>query len=320
MMTLSQGLDPRVCAFLERLNNSGAAPIESLTPDEARQVLADAQQSAAVDVSGVTQRQQVIDVDGQAVPLYIVTPEGVTTTLPVFMFFHGGGWVLGDYPTHQRLVRDLVVLSGAACVFVDYSRAPESRFPIAIEQAYAATCWVAAHGDTFGLDSTRISVVGNSAGGNMATVVCMMAKARSGPTITSQLLLWPVTDAGCDTSSYQEWPEGYFLTRSMMEWFWNSYLDQRDQQRLHLVSPLRATREQLKGLPPALVQTAEFDVLRDEGERYARALADAGVEVACARYNGLIHDYGTLNALANVPAVKAALRHAATELRYRLMC
>ena len=317
MMTLSQGVEPHVLAFLERLNNSGAAPIESLTPEEARQVLEDLQQQSSID-NGVTQQRQVIDVDGRDVPLYIVTPAHATVALPVFMFFHGGGWIQGSYATHQRLVRDLVVLSGAACVFVDYSRSPEVRFPIAIEQAYSATCWVASRGDMLGLDASRISVVGDSAGGNMATVVCMMAKARGGPKISSQLLLYPVTDARFDTVSYQEWANGYFLTRGMMEWFWNNYLDSRDQRRLHLVSPLQATREQLSGLPPALIQTAEFDVLRDEAEAYARALA--GVEVSCVRYNGLIHGFAQMNVLAKVPAVRAAVRQAAGELRYRLSC
>lgn len=319
MVSLSSGVDPLVHAFLERLNNSGSAPLESLTPAEVRHVFEELQRSSFSD-SGISQQRQVITVDGTEVPLYIVTPSHATVPLPVFMFFHGGGWTFGDYPTHLRLVRDLVVLSGAACVFVEYSRSPEARFPIAIEQAYSATCWVAASGDMLGLDTSRISVVGNSAGGNMATVVCMMAKARGGPRISSQLLLCPVTDARFDTSSYRECANGYFLTRSMMEWFWTNYLDSHEQRRLHLVSPLQATREQLQGLPPALIQTAEFDVLRDEGEAYARALAQAGVEVSCVRYNGLTHDYTSLNPLAKVPAARTALRQAASELRYRLSC
>ena len=317
MMTLSQGLDPHVHAFLEQLNSTGSAPLESLTPDEARHAL-NAMQAPASDMTGITEHQQTIDVDGRSVLLHIIKPAEAPEKIPVFMFFHGGGWVLGDYSLHQRLVRDLVVLSKTACVFVDYTRAPEARFPIAIEQAYSATCWVAAHGEALGLDSTRIGVVGNSAGGNMATVVCMMAKARGGPSIIHQVLLWPVTDARFDTASYQQWAEGYFLTRSLMEWFWNSYLDRHEQRHLHLVSPLQGTREQLKGLPPALIQTAEFDVLRDEGEAYALALANAGVEVSCVRYNGLIHDFGLLNALSHVPAVRTAVRQVADELRFRL--
>lgn len=318
-MVLSQGLDPYVLAFLERLNNTEAAPIESLTPDEVRQLSANASQSAVMDMSSVTQRQQIIDVDGQAVMLHIVTPVEAEATLPVFMFFHGGGWMSGDYFSYQHIVRDLVILSGTACVFVEYSRAPEARFPIAIEQAYSATCWVAAYGDTVGLDSTRISVLGDSAGANMATVVSMMAKARGGPEIASQLLMCPVTDSSCNTHSYQQWGEGYFLTRTMMEWFWNNYLDSNDQRRLHLASPLHATYEQLKGLPPTLIQTAEFDVLRDEGEAYGRALAKAGVEVSCVRYSGLIHDSALVPSLATAPAVQTMVRQAADELRYRLM-
>lgn len=321
MMPLSQDVHPLVLAFLERFNNSGAPPVESLTPTEARKAGETFQQQNQKSCnSGVTLQRQVINVDGRSVPLHVITPARATVQLPVFMFFHGGGWVLGDFPTHQRLVTDLVRLSGAACVFVDYSLSPEVRFPIAIEQAYSATCWIAANGSVLGLDGSRISVVGNSSGANMATVVCMMAKARGGPKIASQVLMRPITDARCDTASYREWADGYFLTRSMMDWFWSNYLESNEQRRLHLVSPLQATRDQLKGLPPALIQTAECDVVRDEGEAYGRALASAGVDVSSIRYNGLIHDFGMLNPLAKIPAVRTALRQAAYELRYHLSC
>jgi acetyl esterase len=205
--------------FLDALNSSGAKPIEQLSPQDARQVLTDAQNSVHVDLSGIETSEQVIDVEGRELTLHIVKPAGVATKLPVFMFFHGGGWVLGDYPTHERLVRDLVVESGAMAVFPEYTRSPEAQYPTAIHQAYAATQWVSEHGGDIGADGQKLAVVGNSVGGNMAAVVSLMAKDKGGPRITFQALLWPVTDANFDTASYRDLSEGYFLTRNMMIWF-----------------------------------------------------------------------------------------------------
>jgi acetyl esterase/lipase len=234
------------------------------------------------------------------------------------MFFHGGGWVLGDYPTHERLIRDLVVGSGAAAVYVDYTPSPEAQFPTAINQAYAATRWVAEHGQEIGVDGSRLAVAGNSVGGNMAAVVAIKAKEAGTPKLRFQALLWPVTDANFNNASYNQFAEGHFLTRNMMQWFWNSYTtDPRQRDDIH-ASPLRASLEQLKGLPPALVQTAEMDVLRDEGEAYARKLDAAGVPVTAVRYNGMIHDYGLLNVLSTVPAVRSAMDQAAQALKTHL--
>jgi acetyl esterase/lipase len=234
------------------------------------------------------------------------------------MFFHGGGWVLGDFSTHERLVRDLVTGSGATGVFVEYDRSPEAHYPVAINQAYAATSWVAAHGTEIGVDGGRLAVVGNSVGGNMAAVVALMAKDRGTPGIRCQVLLWPVTNAALDTDSYHQFAEGHFLTRDMMKWFWDSYTaEPRDRQDVY-ASPLRAPNERLKGLAPAIIQTAEMDVLRDEGEAYARKLDQAGVDVTATRYNGLIHDYGLLNAISQVPGVRSAMLQASAELKKRL--
>jgi acetyl esterase/lipase len=203
-------------------------------------------------------------------------------------------------------------------VFVDYDRSPEARFPVAINQAYAATRWVAAHGGEIGVDGGRLAVAGNSVGGNMAAVVALMAKDRGGPPLRCQILLWPVTDARFDTPSYGEFAEGHFLTRNMMKWFWDSYTtDPRERQDAY-ASPRQASNERLRGLPPAIVQTAEMDVLRDEGEAYARQLDRAGVDVTATRYNGLIHDYGLLNPISRVPGVRSALLHAGAELKARL--
>ena len=314
--------DPRVLVqvrdFLKALNTGGGKPIEQLTPVEARAVLVGAQKSVIVDYSGIQESQRKITQDGQTVNIHVVKPVGVKANAPVFIFIHGGGWVLGDYPTHRRLVRDLVVGSGAVAVFPDYTPSPEAKYPVAINQIYAATKWVAEHGHEIGVNGHNLAVAGNSVGGNMAAVIALMAKDKKGPAIKLQVLLWPVTDASFETASYNELAEGYFLTKNMMIWFWNNYTTDPAQRKEIYASPLQATVAQLKGLPPALVQTAENDVLRDEGEAYARKLDEAGVPVTLTRYNGLIHDYGLLNPIAHVPAVQTAVLQAAATLRKAL--
>ncbi|WP_153787537.1 alpha/beta hydrolase [Pseudomonas sp. EMN2] len=314
----SPGVERNTQGFLDALAAGGGKPLETLAPKDARAVLSGAQAGVKVDVSGIRVERHTIQVDGQPLQIRVVRPEGATGNLPVFMFFHGGGWVLGDYPTHERLIRDLVVGSGAAAVYVDYTPSPEAQFPTAINQAYAATRWVAEHGQEIGVDGSRLAVAGNSVGGNMAAVVAIKAKEAGTPKLRFQALLWPVTDANFNNASYSQFAEGHFLTRSMMQWFWNSYTtDPRQRDDIH-ASPLRASLEQLKGLPPALVQTAEMDVLRDEGEAYARKLDAAGVPVTAVRYNGMIHDYGLLNVLSAVPAVRTAMDQAAQALKTHL--
>lgn len=314
----SPGVERRIQGFLEGLAAGGGRPLEQMTPAEARAVLVGAQASVAIDLPKADVSERTIITEAQTVKLVVVRPAGVTGTLPAFMFFHGGGWVLGDFPTHERLVRDLVAESGATAVFVEYDRSPEAHYPTAVNQAYVATKWVAAHGDEIGVDGRRLAVVGNSVGGNMAAVISLMAKDRGTPNIRFQLLFWPVTNSRFDTESYERFAEGHFLTRSMMKWFWDSYTtDQRERHDVY-ASPLQASIERLKGVAPALIQTAEMDVLRDEGEAYARKLDQAGIDVTATRYNGLIHDYGLLNPLSQVPGVRSALLHAAAELRKRL--
>jgi len=314
----SPGVEHTTQAFLQALEQGGGKPLEQLAPKDARAILTGAQASVQVDLSGIEVSEKIISLGQDKVTLKIVRPAKVKGELPVFMFFHGGGWVLGDFPTHQRLIRDLVVGSGAVAVYVDYTPSPEAHYPTAIDQAYGATRWVAEHGKEIGVDSKRLAVAGNSVGGNMAAVVALMAKEQKTPALRFQLLLWPVTDASFETGSYKQFAEGHFLTTGMMKWFWDNYTtDQAQRASIH-ASPLRASAEQLKGLPPALVQTAEFDVLRDEGEAYARKLDAAGVTVTAVRYNGMIHDYGLLNPLAKVPAVQAAMRQAALELKTHL--
>ena len=314
----SPGVERNTQGFLDALAAGAGQPLETLTPKDARGVLVGAQTSVKVDLSGITVETRTIDVDGQAITLKVVRPEGARGVLPGFMFFHGGGWVLGDYPTHERLIRDLVVGSGAAAIYVDYTPSPEARYPTAINQAYAATKWVADNGSKIGVDGSRLAVAGNSVGGNMAAVVALKAKAAGTPKLRFQLLLWPVTDANFNNASYNQFAEGHFLTRGMMEWFWDNYTSDPKQRNEVYASPLRASLEQLQGLPPALVQTAEMDVLRDEGEAYARRLNAAGVAVTSVRYNGMIHDYGLLNVVAEVPAVRSAMDQAAQALKNSL--
>lgn len=314
--------DPRIFtevrAFLKALNSGTGKPIEQLSPAAARQVLTDAQNSVTPDYSGIEESESTITQDGIHVDIHITKPAGIGPDAPVFIFIHGGGWVLGDYPTHRRLVRDLVVASGAVAVFPDYTPSPEARYPTAINQIYATVKWVSEHGKEIGVNAKNLAVVGNSVGGNMTASVVLMAKEKKGPAIKLQVLLWPVTDANFETGSYNELGEGRFLTKNMMIWFWDNYLPDKDKRKEIYASPLQASIEQLKGLPPALIQTAENDVLRDEGEAYARKLNEAGVQVTFTRYGGLIHDYGLLNPLSSVPAVKTALLQAASVIKAAL--
>jgi acetyl esterase/lipase len=289
--------------------------MEEMDPYDAKKVLENAQASVEVDVSGIEESEKTITTDGFTIRLNIVRPEGEKGTLPVFIFIHGGGWVLGDYPTHKRMVRDLVVLSRAAGVFVNYTRTREAAFPQAINEIYSATKWVAEHGHEINVDGKRLAVVGNSVGGNMTTVTAMKAKENGGPDIKLQLMLWPIVDSNFETDSYQLFGQDRFLTTPLMKWMYDMYIKDPEKRNNIYASPLQATIEQLKGLPPALIHVAENDVLRDEGEAYGRKPDEAGVEVTVIRYNGMIHDFGLLNGLAEVPAVKSLFVHASAELK-----
>ncbi|MEV6665002.1 alpha/beta hydrolase [Streptomyces nigra] len=245
----------------------------------------------------------------------IVRPAGVTGTLPVIVYLHGAGWVFGNAHTHDRLVRELAVGAGAAVVFPEYDLSPEARYPVAIEQNHAVARWVVAEGAGHGLDAGRIAVAGDSVGGNMAAALTLMAKRRGDVPLVAQVLFYPVTDASFDTESYHRFAEGYFLRRDAMRWFWDQYTTDAAERAQITASPLRATVEQLTGLPPALVVTAEADVLRDEGEAYANKLREAGVPVTAVRYQGAIHDFVMLNALRGTRAADGAVKQAIGVLR-----
>jgi acetyl esterase len=248
----------------------------------------------------------------------IVRPSGAAGTLPVILYMHGGGWVLGNAGTHDRLVRELACGAGAALVFVEYDRSPEARYPVAIEQGYATARWIVREGAANGLDPERIAIAGDSVGGGMTAAIALMAQDRGDVRFVHQSMYYPVTDAGMDTGSYQEFAEGYFLSDKAMAWFWDCYAPDVERRCEPYASPLRARDEQLAGLPPALVIVDEADVLRDEGEAYGARLRAAGVAVTTVRYDGITHDFMMLNPLSGTHATRAAIAQAISTLRAAL--
>ncbi len=313
--------DPRISSktkeFLKALNSPAPPELEKLSPEDAREVLVGAQASIEVDYSGIEESEKTINADGYEILLNIVRPKGNSEKLPVFIFVHGGGWVLGDYPTHKRMVRDLVVLTGFVGVFVNYTRTPEAVYPQQPNEVYAATKWVAENGGEINVDGSKLAIVGNSAGGNLATATALMAKEKGSPDIKLQVLFWLVADADFEKESWKEFGEARFLTAPLMKWMWDLYATPEQRKEIY-ASPLQATIEQLKGLPPTLIQVAENDILRDEGEEYGRKLDEAGVAVTTIRYDGMIHDFGLLNALADLPQTRSLFEHAAAALKKHL--
>ena len=308
--------DTRV--FLANLRQKGGPPIYTLSPSDARAVLSGLQASIPVKKlpADIENYNISISTDGKDIPITIVRPPNSSNeTLPVVMFFHGGGWILGGFDTHDRLVRELANNVNAAIVFVNYTPSPEAKYPVSLEQAYAATKWVSKNGQTIHVDSSRLAVVGDSVGGNMVAAFTLLAKQRGGPKIDFQVLFYPVIDASFDTSSYMKYQDGYWLTREAMKWFWDNYTSNQTNRKEPTVSPLQASIEQLEGLPSALVINGENDVLCDEGEAYARKLLEADVPVTAVRYHGTIHDFVMLNTITDDPAPRAAIEQASHMLK-----
>lgn len=306
-------LEPAAQAFVEATANPPY--LYQLAPEDGRKAV-DGVQDEPIFKPAID--EEWIEIPGGpsgTVRVRIVRPAGVTGTLPVIVYTHGAGWVFGDAHTHDRLVRDLAVGANAAVVFPEYDRSPEVRYPHAIEQVWATAQWIASAGADKNLDGTRLGVAGDSVGGNMTAALTLLAKERGGIDITAQVLFYPVTDAAFDTASYHEFAEGYFLTREGMKWFWDQYTTDEAERAQITASPLRATIDQLSGLPPALVITAEADVLRDEGEAYAAKLRQAGVPTTAVRYQGIIHDFVMVNSLHDTFAAKAAVAQAVAFLR-----
>jgi acetyl esterase/lipase len=289
-----------------------------LTPGEARKVLDDVQ-AAPIDKLEVEQRWTTVPAEVGDVRVRIVRPPGAAGPLPVLLYMHGGGWVLGNADTHDRLVRELAVGTGAAIVFVEYDRSPEAHYPVAIEQGYATAQWIVREGAANQLDPDRIAVAGDSVGGNMTAALALMAKERGDVRFVQQSMYYPVTDAAMDTASFEQFAEGYFLTAKAMAWFWDAYAPEVARRSEPFASPLRASDEQLAGLPPAFIVVDEADVLRDEGEAYAARLRAAGNAVTTVRYGGITHDFMMLNPLSDTHATRAAVAQAISILHEALL-
>jgi acetyl esterase len=306
-MDLSKRIDPTTWAFIEEVKKAGGKPIYEIPVAEGRAIFDKIQ---ALDVP-----KPAVDIEDHTLPvgpkgsvsIRIYRPKGAKETLPVLMYYHGAGWVFGGIKTHDRLVCELADGAHVAVVFVNYTLSPEAQYPVPIEEAYAATKYIAEHGKEFNLDTSRLAVGGDSVGGNMTIAVTLLAKERGGPKICYQVLIYPVTDANFENASYKEFAEGPWLTKKAMEWFWNNYLPDMKKRKEITACPLQASVDQLKGLPPALVINGECDVLRDEGEAYAHNLNAAGVRVTGKRYHSTIHDFLLLNAIASAPACRDAI-------------
>jgi acetyl esterase/lipase len=288
-----------------------------LTPAGARKVLDDVQ-ATPIDKLPVDERWITVSADVGDVRVRIVRPPETVGRLPVILYMHGGGWVLGNADTHDRLVRELAVGTGAAVVFVEYDRSPEAHYPVAIEQGYATAQWIVREGAANELDPDRIAIAGDSVGGGMTAALALTAGERGDVRFVHQSMYYPVTDAAMDTGSYEQFAEGYFLTARTMAWFWDAYLPDVERRSEPFASPLRASDGQLDGLPPAFLIVDEADVLRDEGEAYAARLRAAGVPVTTVRYDGITHDFMMLNPLSATHATRAAVAQAIAVLREAL--
>jgi acetyl esterase len=328
-------IEPNTQKWLDELAAAAAdaPPLYELTPQSAREVLRDIQTSVGVDNEAVLRDQNraaiallPAEIEDRVIPggptgevnIRIVTPANATAPLPVIFHSHGGGWILGDKDTHERLDRELASLAQAIVVFVDYTPAPEAHYPVQNEQAYTALEWAVTNASEFGADPGRVALIGESAGGNMTAALTLMAKQRGGPKLAAQVHFYPVMNADFTTSTYERYADGPWLTRETMRWFWDLYLPDNERRSEITASPLQASVEQLRGLPPALVINGEHDVLRDEGEAYARKLSQAGVPVTQVRYGGTIHDSVLLNPITTTLAPRAAIAQAANYLHAAL--
>jgi acetyl esterase len=303
-------LAPEYRAYIERLRAGGGPGLDQLSVAEARRLMRE-MQSAGLPKGVVTTSLHRVD----NFSVRIVRPAGFEGALPAVIYCHGGGWVLGDFDTHARMVAAIAVVARCAVVFVEYERAPEARFPLSLEQCYRALTWATADGAAHGLDAKHISIAGDSAGGNLAAAVALLASRRGGPRIRLQALLYPVTDGDFSTGSYGDFASGLNLDLAAMRWFWNHYLPDADGRAEPLASPLRASTDELRKLPPAPIITAQCDVLRDEGEAYARKLAQAGVPVTAVCFSGVLHAFMMIDELASSSQAVSAMNLLAGELK-----
>jgi len=319
MSTLSSSIEPATRKFLDGVNAGTGPQLYEMSVEEARETVNNLQKQAGVTkLPADTEDRKVSGGPNGDVAIKIVRPRDAKGALPALVYIHGAGWVLGGWETHDRLVLELANKANIAVVYIDYSRSPEAKYPTAIEECYLVAKYVADNAKALNIDPAKLAIGGDSVGGNMTAAVTLLAKERGGPKFDFQLLFYPVTNANFETESYKQFGTKHFLSLEAMKWFWNQYTSNDGERKLPTVSPLQASLEQLKGLPPALVFTAEFDVLRDEGEAYAHKLAEAGVRVSAVRCLGTIHDFVMLNAITETPAPRFAIDAAATALREHL--
>ena len=312
------GLDPAILAFLAARAAANPPAVHETPVHDLRAGV----ETAQAKFTG-KQRALSDDIEIPAgplgkVPVRLLRPVSVPGKLPIVVYLHGGGWVTGSLDSHDRLARDIMAASGAALAVVDYSRSPESRYPVALEQTYAVTAWLAENGGVLGLDGSRLAVAGDSSGANLAAAAVLLAKRRNGPAIRHQTLLYPAADAACASGSYQQFENGPNLTREAMLWYWDQYAPDQAAKVLDTVSIVNVSVDDLRGFPPSLVITAEYDVLRDEAEAYAGKLIRAGVPVTASRFLGTIHGFLGQNALAEIPAARSAVAQIGAALRAAL--
>lgn len=325
--TTNRAIESRTKDFLDGVNSSGDPPIYTLTPANARKVLEDLQ-SVTKSLLEVSETElTIVGPYGKDLKIYLLKPaaragksggNGVKAdqkALPVILYCHGAGWVMGSKHTHERLIKELVVGADACLAFVEYSRSPEAKFPLAIEECHTALTYLLAQGEKLGIDSDRLALAGDSVGGNMAIAVANLCAQKKNVTPLIQVLFYPVTDFGFDTGSYKEFAEGYFLTREAMKWFWEQYLASDSEGTNAMASPLKMEMTRLQAMPKTLLITAECDVLRDEGEAFAARLIEAGVDATALRMLGTIHDFVMLSPLAQTPATRCAIALASAMLK-----
>ena len=299
--------------FVNEIESENSTPLYELTAQEARDFLKNLQSKTCKKIEA-----DITEIDIEGVKTFIVRPQNNTEKLPAVLYLHGGGWVMGDEYVFDNLIRKIANCSDTVVVFPQYSPAPEAQYPQQINEAYSVLNYIYNNAEKLNIDKNKIALMGDSAGGNMATVLALKSKDEKGPKIKFQLLLYPVTNADMDTDSYENFADGPWLSKKAMEWFWDAYVPEKIDRKNKYVSPLHADVEELKNLPSTLIITAENDVLRDEGEAYARKLDNAGVDVINVRINGTIHDFMMLNALSENKPVKGVLKIICSVLKSEL--
>ena len=312
-------LDSVAKNFLENLNSTNKA-IYEMTADESREFLKNIQKKYYKNIEADTQDIEISDPDMGEISLKLLRPVNSTSEqeLPLIIYCHGGGWVMGDSDCYEMTIKTIANYTNSAVVFINYSRAPEFQYPTAFNQVYSVLEYFSQNGSDYKINPHKIAIMGDSAGGNLAAATAIRTKLEGGPEILFQVLIYPVTDADMKTDSYSEFKDGPWLSKKAMEYFWDSYLPGKDKRKDIYVSPLKSEIKHLNGIAPALIITSENDVLRDEGEAYARKLIEAGVDTACVRMNNTFHDFILLNGLRESRAVKSTYKLIGEMLKHTL--